>query len=105
MPVNAVCSDILKTMVFSNTDVVYMAKGYFENDLIEKEFLQHALFESTQKMREVMLVDHEMEISMRELYIDQLKWWQHREHYAMCQLIMDSAERYEIDMNEFGLDI
>ena len=91
-------------MKLTNSDIVYLAKNYFTSDEVEKEWLQHAIYDDCQKIRQGMLIDHEVEISTRELYLDQIRWWQEREHYAMCQLLVDSADRYEIDIKEFGLD-
>ena len=79
-------------------DIPYLAKGYFQSDEVEKEWLQHTVYEECNKMRFLMLHEHEMEISQRELYLDQLAFYQDKEHYGMCQLLIDSANRYEIDI-------
>lgn len=91
-------------MILSKSDIVFFAKAYFEHDADMKEYLQHYLFDMLTKYREETILEYEEYVSMRDIFIAQLNFWQNEEHYGMCGLIKDCAERYEIDIIDCGLD-
>ena len=74
------------------------SKRYFEMDAVEKEYMQHVVFERLQAMRHKYLVIHEMELSLSDVLCEQLHKFEKLEDYGMCQILKDAADLYEIDL-------
>ena len=77
---------------------VEWSQKYFEFDDVEREYLQHVTFERIQEIRRTYLVDMEIEMSLADVMSEQLHIWEKKEEYGMCQIIKDTAKRYEIDL-------
>lgn len=73
------------------------SRKYFKFDKIEQEYLQHATFEQIQEIRSDY-IRQGIELSIADVMSEQLHSWEQREEYGMCQIIVDTAERYKIDL-------